>query len=106
MGALSLCEQVYLENKTKHFPAIFLNLQTTNVVVSFDEGHFKRMGTLIAMLGVDQTGEEFHIVRLKPAVLLESKKPKVIKNPNNLLCTMKPMSKLAIQAQYKRNTVQ
>ena len=58
--------------------------------VFFDDGHFKRMGTLIAILGVQQTGDELRTLALKPTVLLKSKKPKVIENPNNLLCTMNP----------------
>ena len=58
-----------------------------NVMALADENHFKRMGALIAMLGVKKEGDAFSTLDLKPAVLLKSKKGKVVANPHNILFT-------------------
>ena len=59
---------------------------TANVMVNFQESHFKRMGTLTAMLGVKKQGDLYCTVNLKPAVLLKCKKSKVVQNPHQVQC--------------------
>ena len=74
-----------------HWPGGLGNVQTlehkgsSNVMVSFKEDHFRRMGTLIAMLDVIKEGGDFSALPLDPALILKCKKPKVILNPHNLL---------------------
>uniref|UniRef100_A0A7S1NRH2 HTH CENPB-type domain-containing protein n=1 Tax=Eutreptiella gymnastica TaxID=73025 RepID=A0A7S1NRH2_9EUGL len=59
-----------------------------NVIISTDEKHFKRIGTLIVALAVKQDGDLHHAAHLDPAVLIKCRKPKVVSNPKNLLvCT-------------------
>ena len=45
------------------------HMGSTNVMALWDENHFKRMGTLIAMLGVKKESDAFSTLGLKPAVL-------------------------------------
>ena len=63
------------------------HMGSTNVMALSDENHFKRMGTLIAMLGVKKEGDAFSTLGLKPAVMLQGKKGKVVANPRNILFT-------------------
>ena len=60
--------------------------RTTNMIVNFEEDHFKRMGTLITMLGVKKLGGMYSAFNLKLAILLKSKKGKVVQNPHHVLC--------------------
>ena len=74
---------------------------TANVMVNFQESHFKRMGTLIAMLGVKKQGDLYCAVKLKPAVLLKCKKSKVVQNPHQLQCVTNATG--VINTQYMRD---
>ena len=58
-----------------------------NVVLRMDDKHFKRVATLIALLGVSKEGDNFVPFHLNPAIILKLHLPKVLSNPNNLLAT-------------------
>jgi len=53
-------------------------------MVNFQENHFKRMGTLIALLAVKKQGGLYSAANLKPAILLKSKNGKPVQNPHQL----------------------
>lgn len=57
---------------------------TDNVMVSFNEQHFKRMGTLIASLAVRRVGDTWTPIPIKPALILKLNSQKTIANPNHL----------------------
>ena len=52
-----------------------------------DDKHFKRIATLIALLGVSKEGGNFVPLHLNPAIILKLHSPKVLSNPSNLFVT-------------------
>jgi hypothetical protein len=61
-----------------------------NVMVAFNEQHFKRMGTLIASLAVRKMGDAFEQVPIRPAIIIKQASPKVVANPHGLLVSTTP----------------
>ena len=71
------------------------------VMVSFKENHFKRMGTLIAMLAIIKQGNNLSALPLDPALILRCTKRKVILNNHHLLLNTNPIS--VTNANYMRD---
>ena len=74
---------------------------TENVVMQMGDKHFKRMATLIAILGVCKESDNFVPFHLNPAIILKLHSPKVPSNPNNLLVTSNPTG--VINSVYMRD---
>ena len=58
---------------------------TENVILSIADQHFKRMGTLIPIIGVRKDGDALAAVDFDPAIILKCHTQKVIANPHQLL---------------------
>lgn len=63
---------------------------SANVMVAFNDNHFKRMGTLIASLAVRKVGDVYEPIGIKPAIILKQNTPKAVANPHNLLVSTTP----------------
>ena len=66
-------------------PVTLQHKNVQNVKMCVDEKHFKRLGTLIAVLAVQSTENGFAPRHMDPAIILKSQERKVVANPGNLL---------------------